>query len=51
MASDQVKLGISGGKIMVTSGIARMQARTTGGIVQIQVMQAVRHLGCLGQAE
>ncbi len=51
VAGDQVELGVGRGKVMLAVGIACVQPRTTGGVIQFQVMQAMRCLGGLGEAE
>lgn len=47
VAGDEIKLFVRRSKIVLTSGIARMQSRATRLIIDIQKMQTMLHLGTI----
>ena len=50
VASDQIKLRVSRRKLMLTTVVAKMQPVSTGVIVHLDVVDAMRNLGCVSQA-
>lgn len=49
VAGDEIEFFVRGSKIVITPGIARTQSRATRLIINIKKMQAILHLGTIGE--